>query len=63
MIIMSLPNTSKILKLRVYKKASPAITVPLACIFAIGGFDVKRYRVTVDPSTRSIIYQPATDGE
>ena len=53
---------SQILKLRVYKKASPSITVPLWAIFAIGGMDVSRYKISVDPSSRSIIYQPA-DGE
>lgn len=55
-------NTSKILKLRVYKKASPAITVPLWAIFAINGMDVTKYKISVDPETRSIIYQPA-DGD
>lgn len=53
---------SQILKLRVYKKASPCITVPLWAIFAIGGMDVTRYKISVDPTTRSIIYQPS-EGE
>jgi len=53
---------TEILKLRVYKKASPAITVPLWAIFQCGGLNATHYKLSIDPETRSIIYQPIPDG-
>jgi hypothetical protein len=53
---------SEVLKLRVYRKASPSICVPLWAIFAVGGMNTTHYKLSVDPATHSIIYQPASDG-